>query len=489
MVNKQKKATEFDAIIVGSGPNGLAAAISLALEGLKVKVFEASGTVGGGMRTGELIRSGYLHDICSAIHPMAVSSPFMNRLPLDKYGLEWIHPVHPAAHPLDDEPAAILYNDIHETAFHLDDDEKMYLKSVENIAEKWGLLSSDILAPLRFPSNPADMMKFGLKALQPASLFSKRFNTERAKALFAGMVAHTILPFDKLATAAVGLVFFATAHNKGWPIPKGGSQSIADAMARYLETLGGEIETSAEIKKLSDLPSSSAVLFDLTPRQVLRIVGDDFPLKYRRKLTRFQYGSGVFKVDYILKEPVPWKDHECRRAGTVHVGGTFEQIAASEKKVYDGEHPDDPFVLVAQQSLFDESRTPDEKQTLWAYCHVPNGSKSDMTEKIENQIERFAPGFKDVIDERITMNTIDFQAYNANYIGGDINGGRQNLSQLFCRPTGIYRPYATPAKGIYFCSSSTPPGGGVHGMCGYHAAQLALKNEFGFKKSDLQFNL
>lgn len=488
-MKKKKHTTEFDAIVVGSGPNGLAAAIRLAMEGLSVKVFEAAETIGGGMRTKELMQNGYQHDICSAIHPMAVSSPFMSRLPLHKYGLEWIHPVHPAAHPLDHEAAAILYSDLNETAFHLGIDENIYLNNVEEISKRWESLTTDILAPLRIPSNPVDMAKFGLMAFQPASLFSRRFKTERAKALFAGMVAHSILPLDKMATTAIGLVFFAAAHNRGWPLAKGGSQSIANAMAGYLESLGGSIETSVEIKKLSDLPSCNSVLFDLTPLQVLRIVGDDFPLKYRRKLSKYQYGSGAFKVDYILKEPVPWKDHECRRAGTVHVGGTFDQIAASEKKIYEGSHPDDPFVLVAQQSLFDASRTPDEKQTLWAYCHVPNGSKKDMTENIENQIERFAPGFKDIIEDRVSMNTSEFQVYNANYIGGDINGGRQNLSQLFSRPAGVLKPYATPVNGLYFCSSSTPPGGGVHGMCGYHAAQLVLKNEFGFKKKDLQFNL
>lgn len=470
---------------MGSGPNGLAAAIRLAMKGLKVKIFESSDTIGGGMRTKELMHSGYYHDICSAIHPMAVSSPFLNQLPLQKYGLEWIHPIHPAAHPLDDEPAAILYNDLNETAFHLEVDEKTYKDIVTPLAVHWNSLTSDILAPLKIPDNPIRMMKFGLKALQPASRFRKQFTTTRAQALFAGMVAHSILPLDKMATTAVGLVFFATAHNQGWPLPKGGSQSIANSMGRYFESLGGEIETSAPIRKLSDLPSSRSILFDLTPLQVLRIIGDEFPLKYRRELNKFRYGSGVFKVDYILKEPVPWKNHECKRAGTVHLGGTFEQIASSERKIYDGGHPDDPFVLVAQQSLFDETRTPNDKQTLWAYCHVPNGSKVDMTERIENQIERYAPGFKEVIEERVIMNTGDFQAYNANYIGGDINGGRQSLSQLFSRPAGFYQPYATPLRGIYFCSASTPPGGGVHGMCGYHAAQLALKKEFGFKKSDL----
>lgn len=330
---------------------------------------------------------------------------------------------------------------------------------------------------------------FGLKALQPATFFQKRFETERAKALFAGMAAHSILPLDAIATTAIALVFFGTAHTGGWPLPQGGSQSIANAMATYFASLGGKIETGRPIQSLNDLPSSKAVLFDLSPQQVSDIVGDKFPQSYKQRLRKFKKGSGVFKIDYILKEPVPWTDPECGKAGTVHLGGTFDEIAASEKKMDQGGHPENPFVLVTQQSLFDKTRTPDDKETLWAYCHVPNGSTVDMTESIENQIERFAPGFKDVIDEKVTMTTEDLQNYNANYIGGDINGGRQDITQLFTRPVNLIHPYATPADGIYICSASTPPGGGVHGMCGYHAANLVLKKEFDHQPPEWKFKI
>ncbi len=483
------KRSSYDAIVVGSGPNGLAAAIRLAKEGFSVKIFEAYETVGGGMRTKELIEPGYFHDVCSAIHPMAVASPFLKKLPLGKYGLKWIDPIHPAAHPLDDQSAAVLFNDLHQTAFHLQEDESFYSSTVQPLQKNWEKLAKNFLGPLRFPKNPLQMASFGLKALQPASRFQKKFSTEKAKALFAGMAAHSILPLDSVATTAIALVFFGTAHTGGWPLPEGGSQSIANAMSRYFKALGGDIETGFEVRSIDDLPGSKAVLFDLTPKQVSRIVRDRFPSSYKRKLRQFKQGPGVFKIDYILKEPVPWTDPECRRAGTVHLGGNFEEIAASEKQVAEGDHPEKPFVLVAQQSLFDEKRTPDEKQTLWAYCHVPNGSKVNMTSEIENQIERFAPGFRDVIERKVTMNTGDLEAYNANYIGGDINGGRQNFSQLFSRPVHLINPYATPADGIYFCSSSTPPGGGVHGMCGYHAANLVLKKEFGRSESEWKFRI
>lgn len=479
----------YDAVIVGSGPNGLAAAIRLALEGLSVKIFEASDTIGGGMRTKELMQQGFHHDVCSAIHPMAAASPFMKKLPLDQYGLRWIHPEICAAHPLDDEPAAIITGDLHDTAFQLGEDEEVYKSIVGPIAENWDTLTKDFLGPLRFPRKPFQLAAFGLKGLQPATLYRRHFKSERAKALFAGMAAHSILPLSSAATSAIGLIFYGAAHTGGWPIAKGGSQSIADAMGGYLESLGGIIETGFEVTDINQLPKAKAVLFDLTPLQVSDIMGDKFPSSYRNKLKKFKYGSGAFKIDYVLSEPVPWKDEQCKRAGTVHLGGTFDEIAESEKEMSKGGHPEKPFVLVAQQSLFDDSRAPKGKHTLWAYCHVPNGSTVDMTDAIEIQIERFAPGFKETIVQKQTMNTEDLHEYNANYIGGDINGGRQDITQLFSRPISFYQPYATPAEGIYFCSSSTPPGGGVHGMCGYHAATLALKKEFGITKSDLKFTI
>jgi len=479
----------YDAVVVGSGPNGLGAAIRLALEGLDVKVLEASDTVGGGMRTKELISPGYKHDVCSAIHPMAASSPFLKKLPLDKYGLEWIKPEYAAAHPLDQSDAAILSHDLYETAFLLEEDEETYKNLVEPIVDKWDGLTQDFLGPLSIPKHPISLASFGMKGLLPASLLRRKFKTEKGQALFAGMVAHSILPLNSIATSAIGLVFYGAAHTGGWPLPNGGSQSIADAMAGYFLSLGGEIETNHRVASLNDIPEARAVLFDLTPKQVLRIADDVLPPSYKNKLSSFKYGSGVFKIDYILNSPVPWKDKNCLKAGTVHLGGNFEEIAESEKMISEGEHSDNPFVLVAQQSLFDPSRTPDDKHTLWAYCHVPSGSTRDMTEIIENQIERFAPGFRDVIDSKTTMNTVDFEHYNENYIGGDINGGRQDITQLFSRPVSLIDPYNIPAKGLYFCSSSTPPGGGVHGMCGFYAANSVLKNEFGRDKSDWTFRL
>ncbi len=487
-MKEKVQSADYDAIIIGSGPNGLAAGIRLVLEGLSVKIIEAKPTIGGGMRTVELMETGTFHDICSAIHPMAIGSPFFKRLPLDQYGLKWIHPGHPAAHPLHDE-SAILYNDLSKTAFHLGMDENRYKSIVEPLTNNWESLSVDLLAPLRFPNNPIKMAGFGLKGLQSASYFQKNFKTEKAKALFAGMAAHSILPLNSMATTSIAMVFFATAHTNGWPLPEGGSQSLANALAGYFKHLGGEIETSNRIKKYEDIPNTKALLFDLTPHQVSEIMGDHFPASYQKKLSKYRYGSGAFKLDYILNEPVPWKDPQCKKAGTVHVGGSFEEIAVSEKTVSDGKHPEKPFVLVSQPSLFDSKRTSKDKQTLWAYCHVPHGSEVDMSTAIDDQIERFAPGFKDTIISKVSMNTSDFEEYNANYIGGDINGGKQDIRQLFSRPVSFNKPYATPIRGIYFCSSSTPPGGGVHGMCGYHAANLVLRREFNIKSSDSKFKI
>ncbi|MGF1670986.1 MAG: phytoene desaturase family protein, partial [Balneolaceae bacterium] len=454
---------QFDAVVVGSGPNGLAAAIRLSLEGLSVKVIEAADTIGGGTRTKELTLPGLKHDICSAIHPMAASSPFLRKLPLEDFGLEWIQPDYPLAHPLDDQPAVIVHKDIDETARSLGSDAGTYQKLLKPLAENWESLTADILGPLSIPSHPFRLAGFGLKALQPATRLVKKFKTEQAAALFGGLAAHSILSLDKVTTSAIGLVLGAAAHAVGWPLPKGGSQSIADAMGNYLKSLGGEIETGTVITCMDDLPLARVILFDLTPGQVLKIAGKRLPAGYIKKLKAFRYGAGVFKIDYALSRQVPWKDGRCKLAGTVHLGGSFSEIAASEKEISIGKNSQKPYVLIAQQSNFDRSRTEDHKETLWAYCHVPNGSTLDMTKAIENQIERFAPGFKEIIIKRHTMNTAQIEAYNSNYIGGDINGGAQDVWQLFSRPVSMVNPYGTPASGIYFCSSSTPPGGGVHG--------------------------
>jgi phytoene dehydrogenase-like protein len=470
--------TDYDAVVVGSGPNGLAAAITLQQEGLSVLVLEGKDTLGGGLRSAELTQPGYMHDICSAIHPLAVGSPFFQKLPLDKHGLEYIYPTYAAAHPFDDGTAAILTSSAKNTASLLGQDEQVYLHLIESLVNDWPAMAADVLGPLRIPRHPIAMAQFGLKALQSAKSISKRFTTSKAKGLWAGMAAHSILPLTHTATAAIGLVLMANAHIKGWPIPKGGSQKIADALASYFISLGGKIETGTYIKSLAQLPSSKAVLFDVTPKQLLEIAGHTFSSVYTWQLNRYRYGMGVFKMDWALDDRIPFITPSCKQAGTIHIGNTFEEIESSEQQTWNGKHSEKPFVLLAQQSVFDPSRAPRGKQTAWAYCHVPNGSTVDMTDAIEKQIERFAPGFRDRILMRHSFNTAEMQEHNPNYIGGDINGGAIDVSQLFTRPALRFSPYRTSAKGIYICSSSTPPGGGVHGMCGHHAAKRAMKDIF-----------
>jgi len=471
------REAKYDAVVIGSGPNGLAAAITMAREGLSVKVFEASDTVGGGTRTKDLTLPGFRHDICSAIHPMAKTSPFLKTLPLEDYGLKWVYPEYPLAHPLDDDSAAVLYPSLTDTIASLGDDGRAYQKLFEPLVQNWDKLAQQLLGPLSFfPENPVLMAKFGLKALQSADGLARSvFTTPRAKALFAGLAAHSILPLDKISTSAIGLVLGAVGHVENWPFPKGGSHAITQAMVEYLKTLGGEIETGRHISSLAEIPTSKVIFFNTTPAQLLEIAGDYVPSRYADKVKNFEYGAGVFKIDLALDEPIPWRDKECRKAGTVHVGGSFEEIVASEQCLENSRHPEKPYVLVAQQSLFDDTRAPEAKHTCWAYCHVPSGSTKDMTEPILNQIERFAPGFRDIIIGKHTMNTQAMHNYNPNYIGGDINGGRQDITQLFTRPAGLIDPYHVPGTNMYISSSSTPPGGGVHGMCGYHAAKSALK--------------
>jgi phytoene dehydrogenase-like protein len=469
---------DFDAVVVGSGPNGLAAAIALQQEGLSVLIIEGKNEIGGGLRSAEFTLPGFVHDVCSAIHPLAIGSPFFNTLPLQDYGLFYTFPDLAAAHPFDDGTAAVLGSSIEETARLLGDDEQAYLKLLKPLVKDWPDIAADVLGPLHFPKHPIAMAKFGLNALTSATFLAKRFKTKAARGLWAGMAAHSIQPLSNLTTSAIGLVLMAAAHLKGWPIPVGGSKEIANALSSYFIALGGKIETGRYIKSLDELPSSRTVLFDVTPKQLLQIAGHKFSSIYKWQLERYRYGMGVFKVDWALDEAIPFTAKEARRAGTVHIGNTLEEITLSEKLSWQGKHADKPFVLLAQQSLFDTSRAPEGKHTAWAYCHVPNGSVTDMTETIEKQIERFAPGFRDRILAKHTMNTAQVEAYNPNYIGGDINGGVIDLGQIFTRPALRSSPYRTSAKGLYLCSSSTPPGGGVHGMCGYHAAKRALKDVF-----------
>ena len=470
---------DFDAVVVGSGPNGLAAAIVLQQAGLSVLLLEAKDTIGGGLRSAELTLPGFTHDICSAIHPMAAASPFFSSLPLHQFGLEFISPTLAAAHPFDDGTAAVLEHSIESTASLLGEDAEAYQKLIGPIVKDWDLIVDDMLAPFHFPSHPFAMAAFGLKAIPSALTIAKRFSTKHARGLWAGMAAHAIQPLSNLATSAIGLVLMSAAHLKGWPIPKGGSSRIANALANYFISIGGKIETNVVVKSLEQIPSSRAVLFDVTPKQLLQIAGHKFSSVYEWQLKKYRYGMGVFKIDWALDAPIPFIAENCKGAGTIHLGNTLEEIAANEKATSEGAHPEQPFVLLAQQSLFDPSRAPAGKHTAWAYCHVPNGSNKDMTSAIEKQVERFAPGFRERILARHVMNTSQLESYNPNYIGGDINGGIIDIGQLFTRPALRYSPYRTSAKGIYLCSSSTPPGGGVHGMCGYHAGKRALKDIFG----------
>ncbi len=469
---------DYDAVVVGSGPNGLAAAIVLQQRGLSVLLLEGRKEIGGGLRTAELTLPGFRHDICSAIHPMAVASPFFNTLPLDQHGLEYIYPPVAAANPFDGGTAAILTGSVEETARLLGKDEKAYQRLIGPVVRDWPVLAPELLGPLRWPKDPAGLAAFGLNALTPATFLAGRLQTKEARGLLAGMAAHSIQPLTNLATSAIALVLMAVGHVKGWPMARGGSEALADALASYFVSLGGKIETGVYVRSLAQLPSSRALLLDLTPRQLLALGGHHWSSLYEWQLQRYRYGMGVFKIDWALDGPIPFTAAGCRQAGTVHIGNTLEEIRASEEATSRGEHPENPFILLAQQSLFDRSRAPLGKHTAWAYCHVPNGSRIDRTVTIERQVERFAPGFRERILARHVMDTGQMEEDNNNYIGGDINGGVIDIRQLFTRPALRVSPYRTSEKGIYICSSSTPPGGGVHGMCGYHAAQRALKDIF-----------
>src|SRR6201997_2404160 len=466
-----------DAIIVGSGPNGLAAAITLARAGCSVLVYESNATIGGGARSADLTLPGFVHDVCSAVHPLAAGSPFFKTLPLERFGLEWVEPEIPLAHPLDNGSAACLYKDVDVTAEQLHEDSGAYRRLMKPLARNWENLSIEFLQPmLHWPQHPITLAHFGIQALCPATLLAKfLFRHEPARALFAGIAAHSFLPLEAPVSSAFALVLGLAGHAVGWPIPRSGSQQISNALADYLRELGGKIEVNKRIENLNHLPKSRAILLDVSVWEFLRIVGPELPSHYRRRLESFRHAPGIFKIDYALSEPIPWKAEACRRAGTIHLGGTLNEIAAAERDVAHGKIPERPFTLVAQQSLFDETRAPRGQHTLWAYCHVPFGCDIDVSDRIESQIERFAPGFRDCVLARHKMGAADLEKSNPNLAGGDINGGAANLMQLIARPIFSPAPYGTPLRGVYLCSSSTPPGGGVHGMCGYHAARLALR--------------
>lgn len=468
---------KHDAVVVGAGPNGLSAAVELARSGVSVCVLEASRTIGGGTRSAELTLPGYLHDICSAIHPMAALSPFFRRLNLE---LDWIFPPAAVAHPMPDGSASVLFPDLHRTAAALGKDGNAWQSLFQPFVQNVDQIFSEILKPLGIPRHPLLMAKFGLNAVRSArSLALGTFSQPHARALFAGCAAHSLLSLDDPGSASFGLVLALAGLTAGWPLVKGGSQQIANALASRLQKHGGEIQTGLRVRSMADLPDARAYLFDVTPRQLLQITAELLPENYRQKLGAYRYGPGVFKIDWALNGAIPWKSSECRLAATVHVGGSMEDVARAENEVAGGQHPERPFVLLGQQSLFDDTRAPEGKHTGWAYCHVPNGSDVDMTEQIETQVESFAPGFRERILARHTFNSLQLEDHNANLVGGDISGGANNLKQILARPVIKRNPYSTPNPKIFLCSSSTSPGAGVHGMCGYNAARSVLKKVFG----------
>jgi len=462
----------YDAVVVGAGPNGLAAAITLSRRFRHVLLVEASETIGGGARSAELTLPGFVHDICSAVQPLALSSPFFRQLGLERFGLEWVHPEIPLAHPFEDGTALCLHRSLGATADGLGPDGGAWRALVGPFAGSHEKLLADILKPLPIPAHPLLMARFGLKALRTArGLAEASFRDARTRALFAGLAAHAMIPLEKPATAAFGILLALLAHGVGWPVVRGGSQRLADALAACFTESGGEIRTGVEVRSMGDLPRAGRYVFNVTPRQLLAIGGLNLSEGYRAKLARFRYGPGVCKADWALAGPIPWKADACKRTGTVHLGESLEEISASIRHAHEGRTCRAPYVVLAQQSLCDPTRAPAGRHTAWAYCHVPHGSPEDMTPVIEERIERHAPGFRSLILARSSMPAPAMERHNANYVGGDINGGVQDLRQLYSRPVLSLFPYRTSRGDVYLCSSSTPPGGGVHGLCGYYAAR------------------
>lgn len=471
---RKPELPKTDAIVVGSGPNGLAAAIRLAQAGWSVVVLERAATPGGGVCSGEVTLPGFVHDICSSVYPMAVCSPYLSTLPLQKHGLEWVFPPAAAAHPFDDGRAALLHSSFEETVAGLGHDGRAYQSLIGDLVAHWQDLFGAALAPLTAVRKPLLMASFGLRAIRSVRMIARAyFQTERARGLFAGIGAHALVPLEMLASAAPALVLATAGQAVGWPFARGGSQQLTNALISYLKSLGGQVITGCSVESLDELPQTRAVLLDITPRQLLKMAGGRLPARYRDKLQRYRYGMGAYKVDWALREPVPWAARECGLAGTVHLGGSLEEISDSERRVWRGEVSQRPYVLFAQPTLFDSTRAPAGRHIAWGYCHVPNGYQGDMVERIEKQVERFAPGFRDCILGRSVRGPMELERHNPNLIGGDIAGGAPTLGQLFLRPTA--RLYGTPLKGVYLCSSSTPPGPGVHGLCGYFAAEMALR--------------